>query len=293
MKNKIYTVLLVVPFFILLTVFINSAGTIYSSLSGKALLFCATCLEHLVPLFQKTIFVFFSIAFLSLAVSIFKTVKFSFSIKSKLKRPDFIDRIIAKYSLQDKVIIFEYSSPVAFCMGILTPKIYLSNSLVKMMTTKELETIIIHEKQHLNRNDNLNLLLLQAVKNMFFFLPIVGDLVNYFHIQKEILADRGVIKMLGNKNNLISALRKVIDYPSLSVMSVNTFSQSYDIETRILSLLGDKKVKRVFPFNNLMISLSVLLLFANVFASKVELHSQTQSATSICLDGGKCQNICR
>lgn len=293
MKNKIFTILLVLLFLVLLTIFVNSVGIIYSSLFGKALLFCNSCLEHLLPFFQKTIFTFFSIAFLSLIVSLFKTFQFSLSIKSKLKRPVFIEKLTTKYSLQNKVIVFEYSSPVAFCMGILNPKIYLSNSLVKMMTPKELETIIIHEKQHLNRNDNLVLLLLQAVKNMFFFLPIVGDFVNYFHIRKEILADRGVIRELGSNSNLISALRKVIDYPSLAVMSVNTFSQSYDIETRVLSLLGNKQVKRTFPFNNLVISLSVLLLFANVIASKVELHSQSQSETSICLDGGNCQNICR
>ncbi|MFA5894781.1 MAG: M56 family metallopeptidase [Candidatus Shapirobacteria bacterium] len=293
MKDKIFTLILVLLFLVLLTVFVNYVGIIYSSLSGKALLFCNSCLEHLLPFFKKTIFTFFSIAFLSLIVSLFKTFKFSLSIKSKLKIPIFIEKLTTKYSLQNKVVVFEYSSPVAFCMGILSPKIYLSNSLVKMMTPKEMETIIIHEKQHLNRNDNLVLLLLQAVKNMFFFLPIIGDFVNYFHIRKEILADRGVISELGSNNKLISALRKVIDYPSLTVMSVNTFSQSYDIETRVLSLLGDTQVKHTFPFNNLVISLSVLLLFANVIASKVEIHSQTQSETSICLDGGSCQNICR
>ncbi len=293
MKNKIYTTLLITLFLILLGVFVNSIGTIYSSLSGKALFFCTSCLSHLTPFFQKTVFIFFSIAFLSLIVSTIKTFKFSLSIKSKSKIPTFVEKLLAKHSLQSKVMVFEYPNPVAFCMGILTPKIYLSNCLVKMTTPKELESIIVHERQHLNRNDNLTLLLLQAVKNMFFFLPIVGDLVNNFHIQKEILADRGVIKELGGNNNLISALRKVIDYPSLTIMSVNTFSQSYDIETRVLSLLGHKPVKHSFPFNNLIISLSVILLFANVFASKVELHSQTQSETSICLDGGNCQNICR
>lgn len=293
MKNKIFTILLVTLFFVLLIVFVNTTGSIYPFLYGKVLFFCAICLDHLLPLFQKTIFLFFFIAFLSLIISLFRTFKFSLSIKSKVKRPFFIEKLTTKYSLQSKVIVFEYSSPVAFCMGILNPKIYLSNCLVTMMTPKELETIIIHEKHHLNRKDNLILLLLQAVKNMFFFLPIVGDFVNYFHIRKEILADRGVIRELGSNNNLISALRKVIDYPPLTVMSVNTFSQSYDIETRVLSLLGNKQVKRAFPFKNLIISLSVLLLFANVIASKVELHSQTQSETSICLDGGNCQNICR
>lgn len=293
MKNKIFTTLLVIIFFILLTIFINTARVIYPSLSGKVLLFCANCLEHFSPLFQQTIFLFIFIALLSLIVSLFKTFKFSLSIKSISKIPVFIEKITAKYSLQSKVVVFNYSNPVAFCMGILTPKIYLSNCLVKMMTSKELETIIVHERQHLNRNDNLVLLLLQTVKNMFFFLPIMGDFVNYFHIRKEILADREVIRELGSNNNLISALRKVIDYPSLTIMSANTFSQSYDIETRVLSLLGDKQIKRTFPFKNLIISLSVLLLFANVITSKVELHSQTQSETSICLDGGNCQNICR
>ena len=293
MKNKIYITLLITLFFVLLIVFVNTAGSIYPFLYGKVLFFCASCLDHLLPLFQKTIFLFIFIALLSLVVSLFKTFKFSLSIKSKLKNPIFIEKLIIKYSLQSKIIVFNHSNPVAFCMGILNPKIYLSNCLVKMMTPKEMETIIVHEKHHLNRKDNLVLLLLQVVKNMFFFLPIVGDFVNYFHIRKEILADRGVISELKSNNNLISALRKVIDYPSLTVMSVNTFSQSYDIETRVLSLLGNKQVKRSFPFKNLIISLSVLLLLANVIASKVELHSQTKSETSICLDGDNCQNMCQ
>lgn len=293
MKSKILKFIFGLILTILLVSFVKNISVIYPSITGKILVLCSSCLDYLSPFFQKTILFLSLIAMFSFIISIHKTIRFSRRINVISTRFSVLEKIKTKYSLQNKIIVFNYTSPVAFCMGIIKPKIYLSSQLLKIMSPVEIETIVLHEKQHLKRDDNFVLLLLQIIKNTFFFFPIIGDFVNFFNVRKEIKADCGVVKELGQKDTLISALRKVIDSPSIKSVSVNTFSQVYDIEPRIQSLLGKKTVNHSFPFINVIISLSVLLIFANFFVGKIEVHAQTQQETAVCFDKGNCQNMCQ
>lgn len=257
------------------------------------ILLCDRCLFSLLPTFKNITLTLSLFSALSLVISLIKTYQFKNKIrKSLVVKPESINFFEKKYHLHNKIVIFQDSQLMAFCMGIFTAHIYLSTQLLKKMNHSEIEAIILHEKQHLANKDNLSLLILNFIKTAFFFLPIVSDFVQSIEIQKEILADQTVIKVTGKKTNIITALKKCLESKPNYVYA-HAFSESLTIEPRIHSLVGKKNKFLSFQLSNILISFSVILLLANITLSRIEVHSQTDSSATVCLDKGVCQNTCQ
>jgi len=293
MKNNYFNIFYILIFSILLAVFVYFANAIFPALIGKTLVLCGSCLNYLWPLIQKSYIFLLLFAVASAIITIFKTIYFQKRLR--IINNSFLDiqKIEKKCAVEGKIKIFSHNNPIAFCLGIINPKIYLADRLIEIMTPLEIETIILHEKQHLNHNDNYCLLLAQILKNAFFFLPIVGELINWIRIQKEIAVDRMVIQELGNNNSVLSALRKVLEFPPIRTVPVNAFSQMDNIDVRIKSLLGIKHGKYPISFSSTIITLSVFLLAANIIMSKIEVHQQLKQEASVCFDKGNCDNVCQ
>lgn len=293
MKSNFINIFYVLSFAVLLIVFIYFGSTIFPAILGKALVLCGSCLNYLWPLIQKSYLFLLFVAAASAIITVFKTIYFQKRLRILNNNFPLIQRLEKKYLVEGKVVIFSDINPVAFCLGVLHPKIYLSDRLISIMSPLEIETIILHEKQHLHHNDNFALLVAQVIKNTLFFLPVVGELINWLGVKKEILADRKVTGELGQNSSVLSALRKVLEFPSTQTVPVNAFSQGDNIDLRIKSLLGIKHGKYPFSFSSIMISLSVLLLTANIVMSKIEVHQQIQQEASVCFDKGSCDNVCQ
>ena len=276
----------------LLIYFIYLTKTVYPLLIDSDVFVCDSCLSSVLPFIQKIFSILVVFALGNLLLNYFRTVHFKNSLIPIYSQPKFIKSLEKEYALKNKIIIFKNFKLMAFCLGVFYPKIYLSNSLVKNMTSSEIKAIILHEKQHLLGKDNLLLLFLNLVKTAFFVFPIVADFVNSLEIQKEISADQTVVKETGERINIISALRKVIESKP-SFIYANAFSESFNIEQRIHSLVGKKNQWLSIKYSSVVISLSVLLFLANITLSRVEIHPQTNSSTMLCLDKGTCQNICQ
>lgn len=253
---------------------------------------CDNCLSSVLTFIQKTLSVLAVLAIGNLVINHIKTLHFKNSLLPIYPYPKLIKSLGEKYSLQDKIIIFDNSRLMAFCLGVLNPKIYLSNQLLKNMSHSEIEAIILHEKQHILGKDNLLLLFLNLIKTAFFFFPIIGDFVNSIEIQKEILADKIVVKETGRRINIISALKKVIESKP-DFIYANAFSESISIESRIRSLVGKKNRLLSIKYSSVIISLSVLLFLVNITLNRIEIHPQTNSSTMLCIDKGACQNFCQ
>ncbi len=276
----------------LLLYFVYLMNVIYPQLVGSNFFVCDSCLSFVLPFIQKIMFSLAVLAFGNLIINTVKTLRFKNSLFPVCPRPKFIKSLAEKYLLQDKIIIFDNSRLMAFCLGVLNPKIYLSNQLLKSMSHSEIEAIILHEKQHILGKDNLLLLFLNLIKTAFFFFPIIGDFVNSIEIQKEIIADKVVVEETGRRINIISALRKVIESKP-SFMYATAFSEDLSIEPRIRSLVGKKNRLLSIKYSSVIISLSVLLFLVNITLNRIEIHPQTNSSTMLCLDKGTCSNICQ
>lgn len=83
-------------------------------------------------------------------VIIMKIVADYISIQKQIKKfmrintPENLNKLLIKYNILDKVIIYKNSEPEAYCIGLFKPKIYISSQLVKIMDENELESILIH-----------------------------------------------------------------------------------------------------------------------------------------------------
>lgn len=276
----------------LLLYFIYLLRAIYPQLVGSSFFTCDTCFRSLLSFIQKVLSVLAVLAIGNLVINHIKTLHFKNSLIPVSPYPKLIGSLAEKYSLQNKIIIFDNSRLMAFCLGILHPKIYLSSNVLKNMSNSEIEAIILHERQHVIGKDNLLMLFLNLIKTAFFFFPIVTDFVNNLEIQREIKADQSVVRETGRKINIISALRKIIESKPNYVYA-NAFSESFSIEPRIRSLVGKKNRWFSIKYSSVVVSLSVFLFLANITLSRIEIHPQKNSSTMLCLGKGTCSNICQ
>lgn len=260
---------------------------------NSTILLCDRCLYSLLPTIKNITLILSLFSALSLTVTLIKTLQFRNKIQQSFAiKPKSIILFEEKHDLRNKIIVFQDSRLMAFCLGIVTAHIYISTQLLKKMSRSEIEAIILHEKQHLVGKDNLLLLVLNFIKTAFFFFPVIGDFVHSVEVQKEISADQTVIKITGNKINIMTALKKCIETKP-NYIYAHAFSEALTIEPRILSLVGKKNNLLSFQLSSVLITFSVLLLLANITLSRIEVHSQTGSSATVCLDKGACQNTCR
>lgn len=276
----------------LLLYFVYLMRAVYPQLIGSNVFVCDSCLSSVLPFIQKILSVLAIFAFGNLLITYFKTIRFKNNLHLVYSQSKRIKLLEKKFSMRNKIIVFDDFRLMAFCLGVFNPKIYLSNQLLKNMSHAEIKAIILHEKQHIIAKDNLLLLFLNLIKTAFFFFPIIGDFIHSIEIQKEISADKVVVEETGKRINIISALRKVIESKP-SFIYANAFSESLSIEPRIRSLVGKKNKWLSIKYSSVVVSLSVLLILVNVTLSRIEVHPQTNSSTMLCLDKGTCSNICQ
>jgi len=87
--------------------------------------------------------------------------------------------------------------PVAFCSGVLKPKIHVTTGLLQLLSGPELEAVLCHEGHHQRRRDPLLRALLIGTGDLMFFLPVVGWLAERMLDDAELAADRAAIRRVG------------------------------------------------------------------------------------------------
>jgi Zn-dependent protease with chaperone function len=169
-RNNISTIFLVI-LSLQFIYFLYQLRNLVPFVLNSNILLCDSCLQGLIStiiIITLTISVF---AGLSLAISHIKTFRFKNKIKrSVVSKPKSIAYFEKKHNLHNKIIVYQDSQLMAFCLGIFTPHIYLSTRLLNKMNRSEVEAIILHEKQHIVGGDNMKLLILNFIKTIFFFL---------------------------------------------------------------------------------------------------------------------------
>ena len=204
-----------------------------------------------------------------------------------------LQKILQKNQLDKKTVLVKNKKIFAFCFGIYNPKIYLSSALIGLISNKEIEAVILHEKYHLENKDTL-IMFIAFVSNILFpFVPIISDLLQQYRLTREINADRSAINILQDDRPLISVLKKMLNIP------INNFSATASIvddtlESRIKILANkDPKVK-YFSLAHLCIStLSVLALLliivTPVHAVTSPIHKQS---IIFCINRSSCRMVC-
>ncbi len=228
--------------------------------------YCQKSIEHTIlslshP-FPNAIMLIFSIAlivgFSLFCIYIVRTKNFTNSLLKNKYNPS---NLQIDTKILNTIDFIESKDEISFCYGVISPRICISSALVSSLSIDELKAVLLHEYTHLQNKDPLKILLLKSITSMFFFIPILKDIQNYFMLAKEIDADQMVMADINNKPYLKSALTKILG-SSLNKFNIANFSESTILEQRILIASGyKKKVTFRASSQSIIVSLLSILLF--------------------------------
>ena len=162
---------------------------------------------------------------------------------------------------KEKVIECRSEDVVVFCYGFLSPKICISNSLVKLLDRSELKAVLLHEKQHMESHEPLKLFIAIYFQNILFILPGIGKLVRKYLTFSELSADEQACVKSYGKPKLASAMYKIAEQEEGRLAA--DISSSAIIE-RINRLFDNAYVPNFKHLGRSLIACSIVFAFVSM-----------------------------
>jgi Zn-dependent protease with chaperone function len=97
------------------------------------------------------------------------------------------------------VILFDDHRPLAFCAGVLRPRIYVSTATVDALDDEQLAAVLAHEAHHARQRDPLRVLVARVLADALFFLPAARRLGDRYEDLAELAADRAALRASGGQ----------------------------------------------------------------------------------------------
>lgn len=234
---------------------------------------------------------FIAMTLIAFLTRVFVTIIKIHRMKNKLikneKKLRNILPLVEKTGLTNKVSIVKDKRSFAFCLGIRKPRIYISTKTVSIMTRKQLEAILLHEKYHLENADSLTLFIGSLPQLLFPFFPILPKLLEHYKIEREIKADKQAVKELGTTKPIIGVLKKLLETSSVSPIFVSPIAETNSLDIRIKTLLNKKTDSSKIRKLDLLIStlsLGFIITSIAVPVHAVEIHTNNHGAMMVCLE---------
>lgn len=92
------------------------------------------------------------------------------------------------------VQLVEDDRPLAFCQGLLRPRIYVSSGTLSALAPAEIEALLAHERHHAQRRDPLRLAVARVLGGALFFLPVLPRLLERYADEAELAADEAALR---------------------------------------------------------------------------------------------------
>ena len=106
-----------------------------------------------------------------------------------------------------RVVVVAGQGPAAFCGGLLRPRVYLTRATFAMLSDDEMRAVVAHEEHHRHRREPLRLAARVVVRELLFFVPVLGPLDARLRVEEELRADEAaVIRASGDRRPIASAL---------------------------------------------------------------------------------------
>lgn len=206
-------------------------------------------------------------------------------------------QLLKKTGLGGNAFLVKDNEPFAYCFGIKHPQIYISTTLASRLTQRELTTVLLHEKYHLENRDTLTMFVASMVESLFPFFPLISDLINRFRLDREIRADQVAVAGIGQTRPLVSVLKKFILFepPHLPAFA-STLAESDTLEIRINALLKRNVSYKKFSRVKLAVSVLSSLVLTGLFIAPVravELHHHEGKVMMVCLQDSECTAWCK
>jgi beta-lactamase regulating signal transducer with metallopeptidase domain len=103
---------------------------------------------------------------------------------------------MARIDLQ-QVICLATDTPTAFCAGALSPRVLVSEGLVRRLGSEELDAVLLHEREHVHRLEPLVRAALDSASEVLFYVPLVRWWSQRRLEDAELRADRAALERLG------------------------------------------------------------------------------------------------
>ena len=104
------------------------------------------------------------------------------------------------------VAVADEQQPVAFCAGLMRPRIYVSTGALAALDGDELQAVVAHERHHARQRDPLRIFVARVLADALFFLPAARRLGERYASLAELAADRAAVRAAGTARPLASAL---------------------------------------------------------------------------------------
>jgi Zn-dependent protease with chaperone function len=174
-------------------------------------------------------------------------------------RPEWLSSRLRELGLESNTMLVDLHDPLAFCYGLLRPRLVLSTGLVRGLSQDEIEAVLRHERVHCVRRDPLRLITARALAEGIPGVPLLHRIAAATPMAQELAADRSVILALG-VDVLGRALLKVGDGKmSLSgqELAIGAFSA---VDARLDQLLGEGPCTELPTARALLPAAGLLLL---------------------------------
>lgn len=112
-----------------------------------------------------------------------------------------------------RLFLLPSGRPVAFCVGLVRPRIVVSSGLLERLDDEEQEAAVWHEAVHTRNREPLKCLLARLATRTFFWMPVLGALLDRYLLVKEVVADRAAIART-SRHALAGALTQVLAQPA-------------------------------------------------------------------------------
>ena len=242
------------------------------------------------------VFIVLLIAVLRLSTIYIKVQFLRKNLIRKIKSNTSFNMLLEKLQLADKTYFIESEKRFAFCLGVRSPKIYVSTGLLSCLTTEELEVVLRHERYHLKNKDTLTMLIASIGESLLPFFPIFSDFLANFRIEREIKADKDAIQGLGNKEPVISVLKKLLSVSSMTLITASAIADRDTLEPRILALVKKDFHFRRFKMRRILVSVASVLLMSVIILAPVqavEVNQVGENVMMICPQGNECLIACK
>lgn len=111
------------------------------------------------------------------------------------------------------VFVTPASRPAALCIGLLKPRVILTDGLLSRLSNEERAAAVYHELHHAQSRAPLKCLIARIAASTFFWLPLLADLLDRYLLVKELAADR-LAATRTSRDALAGALHEVAETPT-------------------------------------------------------------------------------
>jgi len=239
--------------------------------------------------------------FIARALKLEKSTNRFIKLNLRNKKPSLspgLRKATEQVGLDGRVVEIDDELPVIFCFGFLKPKVCKSSGFIKRLDDFELNSVLLHEKQHVLHNEPLKLFVVKVIMKGLFFVPSLKLLGKNYFTLSELAADEKATFGFRSKAPLARALCKLMEMRE-HLLKKNSLAVSFlDVTNERVNKLTDDNYVPQFKAFNLGMLVNILLVVFLFFGFGFFIFSSKSAIAShgaeVCLaehtgDKNQCQ----